>query len=232
MIDWLTVKFENDNPQLDVFETLWGIHTTRGTRSTYWRFTGEWFTYCEDRDQDAIDIIKDARRLGGKITRVDFAFDYVYEFNYIAYYRKMRQALGKDRVRLNLSRGKTVYVNKRTSARFLRVYDKRAETLNRTDVLVDWPWVRVELEVKRTAVEPYLVQYMTNPDIIRTDVLNRFVLGELDVQTEYDSATVVISRRVAQGDPMEFIRRFRKAILRGYETDKKAFHTITGIPPF
>lgn len=117
-----------------------GVHLSLGGRCL--RSLGE-------QGVAAVEMLAWALQEGGKITRVDLAIDvFDVEIDVIALAQadRVKEAPGTARKWSTVGGndgGTTAYIGSRKSERFLRVYDKAAETGQR-----DRPWTRFELEYK------------------------------------------------------------------------------------
>lgn len=229
-IDWLTVKFDRTNDNGIMFCENWRPSTEKiSPKFRFAIFSGEYWTNTPDNRQDAIDIIKDAIVMRGKITRVDFAIDIEEQLNYRWLYDEMQRANPRKHVHTWISRtGTTVYVGTRTSQRFLRIYDKQGETKHKFDVDVGFPWCRIELEVKRYAVERYIDAWLVNPNDVAYDIITRYGLGNI-VQIDYTAAnTIDVPRLEVKSDAVRFVMRYRKIIGKAFEESPRAFFECIG----
>jgi len=131
-------------------------HTDNRAQKRLWTLTGEDLEALERLDFTQADLIANVTRiLGVNITRLDFAADVRgvgakpadverawFERRVVTQARKMRPVEEYDRK--GRPQGRTVYIGSRTSENYLRVYDKGAESEQKTD------WCRLELETKAT----------------------------------------------------------------------------------
>lgn len=109
----------------------------------------------------AIGALNVVSGLGGKITRLDIAFDdtdggldidHMYKMllngDVQTRFRKVARIIG-DRIGENQRVGDTVNVGSRTSEAFIRIYDKRLQMISKDEKWDEFDhWVRVELELK------------------------------------------------------------------------------------
>lgn len=129
-------------------------HTDRISQKRLWTLTGSDLEKLTELHFDQADLVKEVSRiLGVTVTRLDFAADIK---GAGAKPQDIEDAWMRGEVKTQARRmrpveefnkrgepqGKTVYIGSRTSAAYLRVYDKGAEQDEYTD------WCRVEVETK------------------------------------------------------------------------------------
>lgn len=228
MIDWLTIKFDNNNEYLSMFRDKWKPELEKsGQVWTFLQFSGQWFQTNLDADADARRIIMDARKYRGKVTRVDFALDIPVALHYRQLYHELKSAMPRCHVHTWESRtGTTVYVGTRTSQRFLRIYDKRGETIHKTGLDCGFDWCRVELEVKRYAVDHYLDKWLVNPNDVVSDIITRYGLAYKfpDIKTTGD--LIIVPQLDVESDAMRFVKRYHKILHTAYTEDSTMFMDI------
>ena len=110
----------------------------------------------------------------GKITRLDLAVDDLGENyfsmdtlvqilesgSYVSKFRKWQNLVDRNLGSDNTKTGHTIYLGKRQSALFLRIYDKALE--QKTDSI---PWVRWELELKEDRAEKAVKQLIAKDNL-------------------------------------------------------------------
>ena len=96
--------------------------------------------------ESVLERLEYALNKGGQVTRVDLAVDVSAPWRIRKYYDDALAGGCKTKARkfsiIESTEGTTMYVGSRTSGKYLRIYDKAAQT-NSTR-----PWTRVELECK------------------------------------------------------------------------------------
>lgn len=116
---------------------------------------------------DWVKIIKDVVKLGGHLTRIDIAADFVnYVFSADSIYKNLlakkyffqnraKRKIKLDRIKAISGNGivQTIYVGSRPSDAFLRIYDKRNEQIKRKGPFLALAencnsWTRFEAEIK------------------------------------------------------------------------------------
>lgn len=130
-------------------------HTDRASQKRLWTLTGSDLEKLTELHFDQADLVKEVSRiLGVTVTRLDFAADIK---GAGAKPQDIEDAWMRGEVKTQARRmrpveefnkrgepqGKTVYIGSRTSAAYLRVYDKGAENGAEKD------WCRVEIETKQ-----------------------------------------------------------------------------------
>lgn len=92
------------------------------------------------------DRLEYALESGGKVTRIDLAVDVAQAWDIPELYEIARSGGAKTRTKkfalITSTEGTTLYAGSRTSEKFLRIYDKGAQTKSAR------PWTRIELECK------------------------------------------------------------------------------------
>lgn len=185
------------------------------------------FGHKDIKDNDhARAILADIERLGGKVTRLDFAIDYRGTLDYDALYdihdtgRKPYPSLLKSVC------GKTVYLGKRSSARMFRVYDKRAEIQAKSGVDIEFDITRLEMEIKRRMIARYRALFMSGKhDVILSDMQR---LTALQGFCQQHKASSPIEARDKDGSVWAFIQRYKRIIGEAFSLDKGEFLRIIG----
>lgn len=188
------------------------------------------FVYVSFGHKDLVDndtareYLRIVRRLGGKITRLDFCIDYLGVLDYDAFYYLHDNGQRPTPTILKSPGGTTVYVGKRSSARMLRVYDKTAEILAKEDVDIGFDITRIELEVKRGMIPRYRCLFLTG----RTDAILADVQYRYGLQVFCRSAMPIkpTHNRDKEVSLWNFIHRYRRIIKDAYIIDKSEFLRI------
>lgn len=231
MIDWLTLTWPVENHACLQFLSRFEPSVVKfGNTLTIAQYSGEYWHKQGDPDAHAIDMLG---RTVGRVSRADFAFDFEQEVDYFRifdglkarYYADGKPMSGKPQVTIWHSNGSTVYVGKRSSSRFLRIYDKRQEMIARHNVDVGYEWCRVELEVKRDAVSDYVnclkMGGPTARSAIAMDIEARYILSEfgIDLPTDGSENLEMIrqTNRHKQSDALRFVRRYHAIIRRAFD---------------
>src|SRR5574338_1232706 len=96
--------------------------------------------------ENVTDRLKYALESGGKVTRIDLAVDVAQAWDIQELYEVAKTGGAKTRTKkfalITSTEGTTCYVGSRTSEKFLRIYDKGAQTKSGR------AWTRIELECK------------------------------------------------------------------------------------
>ena len=96
--------------------------------------------------ESVLDRLAYALEAGGNVTRIDVAVDVAQAWDIPALYELARDGGAKCRSKkfslITSTEGTTFYAGSRTSEKFLRIYDKAAQTSSSR------PWTRIELECK------------------------------------------------------------------------------------
>lgn len=232
-IGYIKAKFTIDpeRPGLQRQVDAWSDLFASTKRTNYCIYVALGHGDIRDNDHGRA-IVNQIHNLGGKVTRVDFSVDLPQPFDFDHYYRCMccryRHPTMTEKTALpqqyTSPQGDTVYVGKRSSARFFRVYDKRAEVKAKNKVDIDFALTRYELECKRNAVTLYLPLFMSGRlDMIVQDIAARYHVPEiataqnrvLPMETSQDKNSV-----------WSFIHRYRRIIKEAYTTDRTAFLDI------
>lgn len=201
------------------------------------------FTYVELGHTDITsnaqgrDWIRSIDALKGKITRLDFTIDIMQCFDFQAYYQAKyeqytawtdKERIGKPLPQIISSpKGHTVQIGKRSSARVLRLYDKKAEILAKTGVDIEMPLSRFELEVKRECITTYKLLFMAGETrAILSDIAKRYDLGFL-----CQDCKKVKPHKIAMAceGPLAFVQRFRRVIRNAFLLDSPQFYDILGL---
>lgn len=224
-IDWITVKFDATNDNALMFCENWKPSIEKRTpKFLFAIFSGEWFTLCDDIDKDARDIIINARKTRGKITRIDFALDYELKVNYKRLYTELGLANPRHHVHEWTSKhGTTVYVGTRTSQRFLRCYNKRGEILQKQDIDVGFDWIRIELEVKKDAVLHYVDKWLVNPGDVKADIITRYGIGQILGIDPGGDGLIAVPRYEKEPSCIRFVKRYNRVIREALESNIQAF---------
>lgn len=180
------------------------------------------FGHSAIRDNDhARELLTRAAGLRAKVTRLDFCIDYCAPFAFREYYELSKSTKRNAPTILESPTGKTVYRGKRSSARMLRIYDKRGEILAKGGQDIGFELTRLELEVKRGMVERYRTLFMSGA--LHT------ILG--DIQALYDLKGFCDTHQSSRpfdvpdkdSNPMAFVRRYKRIIRLAYQQDKREF---------
>lgn len=180
-------------------------------------------------------VLSEIARLRGKVTRLDFCLDIQHAFDIPAYYWGLKSVYENKQItkRLGLPsllaspRGVTCYVGRRSSARMLRVYDKRAETLYRKKVDIGFDLTRFEIEIKNKQVSRYRALFMSgHTQSIVDDIAARYMLPWLSASPNKIKPFHIPQKRDAA---MSFVFRFKSILTRAYKGDTKQFLEILGV---
>ncbi len=175
----------------------------------------------------ARSLLRRIEQYGGKVTRLDFHIDYLGALNFDAFYaihdndRKPTPQIVKS------PNGATVYIGRRSSARMLRVYDKRCEILAKKHIDIGFELTRIEIEIKRNMIKRYLTLFMDGNTLqILQDIQSLYGLhGFCDLHTP--------SKPLDVGDKFNdcftFVQRFKRIIREAYLTDKVQFFDVIGV---
>lgn len=186
------------------------------------------FGHTTIRDNDhALALLSQIKQLGGKVTRLDLCVDVMGLFPYEIMYELWDTGKPPWPSLIKSPHGKTLYIGKRSSARFLRIYNKRAEILYRKRLDVGFDFYRVELEIKRNAVPLYLALFKAgNESAILADIAKRYqlepILGagqKLKPQDVPDKETSCFA----------FIHRYKRIIREAFNTDAAQVFEILGV---
>lgn len=162
----------------------------------------------------------------GKVTRLDFCVDYLGKLDFKTFYDLHDNEQKPIPCMFTSPTGNTVYVGKRSSARMIRVYDKRGEILAKKKVDIGFDITRFELEIKRTMIERYRLLFLTGKTkTILSDMQNLYGLHGFcdthDISKPFDIPE-------KNDNAFEFIHRYKRVIKEAYVTDKEQFLDIIG----
>lgn len=175
----------------------------------------------------AREHIRTIKMLKGKITRVDFCIDYLGKLAFDAFYKLHDNDEKPIPSIVKTPSGITVYVGKRSSARMLRVYDKRGEILTKTKVDIGFDMTRIELEVKRNMVTRYVALFMSGKtDMILSDIQRLYGLRGF-CQTH--KAVRPTENREKEDTLWNFVTRYKRIIQRAYLANIDEFLDIIGV---
>lgn len=178
-------------------------------------------------NKTAREYIGTIESVGGKITRLDFNIDYLGKLDFDAFYGLHDNDQNPTPSIVKSPTGATVYVGKRSSARLLRVYDKRGEILARKKCDIGFDITRIELEVKRGMVARYKALFLAGKtDIILSDIQTLYGLRGF---CEQYPASKPVDTRDKSDSLYDFIHRYRRTIRRAYEKDLCHFLDIIGV---
>lgn len=180
------------------------------------------------RDNDhALDILDTIARFGGKITRIDLCVDVMGLFPYDATYDLWDTGKPPWPSLIKSPHGKTLYIGKRSSARFLRIYNKRAEILYRKKLDVGFDFYRVEIEVKRNAIPLYLALFRAgNERALVGDIAKRYKLETILGKGHKLKPTDIPDKEISC---FAFIHRYKRILKEAYTTDRAQFLEIIGV---
>lgn len=186
-------------------------------------------------NEHARSLLKEIAELSGKVTRLDFSVDLCEKMDIPAFYKKTlamwsdaetRGLLGMPSL-ITSPTGDTCYIGKRSSARMLRVYDKRAEILKRNKTDIGFDLTRYEIEIKRNAVRKYMSLFLAgNTKAILDDMCARYRLERLSDSPERIKCS---SGKRAESSCWAFIERYKRIIREAYVSDTKQFVEIIGV---
>lgn len=215
-----------DKPLAEHGAYLWidGLKRPRCTSNFIYLSLG----HSDIRDNDAArGLLENIEMLGGKVTRLDFCIDYLGKLDFTAFYELNDNQEKPNPSMVITPTGATVYIGARSSARMLRVYDKRGEILAKKKCDVGFDITRVELEVKRNMVARYLSLFMSgNLQAILSDMQS---VGGLRgfCQEMKPSRPVEITDK--SGDMWSFIRRYKRLLRTAYLDDRCQFFDTIGV---
>lgn len=171
--------------------------------------------------------IQDIARLDGKITRVDFCIDYLGKMAFDAFYKLHDNDEKPIPSIVKTPSGITVYVGKRSSARMLRVYDKRGEILAKTKTDIGFEMTRIELEAKRNMVSRYIALFMSGKtDVILSDIQRLYGLHGF---CRSHKATKPTENREKETSLWNFVTRYKRVIRCAYLADIDEFLDTIGV---
>jgi len=204
----------------------WAQSITRPRVTTHFVYVSLGHQLLPDNDT-ARDHIRTIKMLKGKITRVDFCIDYLGKLAFDAFYKLHNNDQKPMPSIVKSPTGITVYVGKRSSARMLRVYDKRGEILAKSKIDIGFAMTRIELEIKRNMVHRYVALFMSGrTDIILSDIQHLYGLRGFCQSHE---ATRPTEQREKEDSLWNFVTRYKRIIQRAYLTDIDAFLDIIGV---
>lgn len=175
------------------------------------------------------EYIKAIHNLGGKITRLDFFVDVLEKFDIAGYKTRMDEVYQNAPITARIGlptlmtslQGITCYIGKRSSARMLRVYDKRAEVLVKEKTDIEFDLTRFELEVKRELIPRYTTLFMSGQtQSILADIAERYRLPflvdcpERLTFSEYDQK---------ERTPFAFVIRYKTILRQAYRLNTTYF---------
>lgn len=165
--------------------------------------------------------------LDGKITRIDFCIDYLGKLAFDAFYELHDNDVKPIPTIVKTPSGITVYVGKRSSARMLRVYDKRGEIIAKKRIDIGFDMTRIELEVKRNMVTRYVALFMSGKtDMILSDIQRLYGLRGF---CRSHKAVKPTENREKEDTLWNFVTRYRRLLHRAYITDIDEFLDIIGV---
>lgn len=165
--------------------------------------------------------------LGGKITRLDFNVDYLGVLDFDAFYELHDNGQRPTPSIVKSPSGVTVYVGKRSSARLLRVYDKRGEILARKKCDIGFDLTRIELEVKRDMIPRYKTLFLNGRlDSILSDMQKLYGLRGF---CETHIAAKPTDTRDKGESLYGFVYRYRRIIRQAYVNDFEQFLSAIGV---
>lgn len=172
----------------------------------------------------AREYIKIVHRLGGHITRIDFCIDYLGLLDFDAFYELHDDGIPPHPSILKSATGKTVYLGKRSSARMLRVYDKRGEILSKERVDIGFDMTRIELEIKRNMIKRYVELFMAGKTVVILSDIQR--LYGLHGFCEAHEPSRPTHNRDKGDNWWPLLYRYRRLIRRAYLDDIDEFLNI------
>lgn len=204
----------------------WAQTVTRPRVTTHFVYVSLGHQALPDSDT-ARRYIRQIAFLKGKITRIDFCIDYLGRLAFDAFYDLHDDDEKPVPSIVKSPTGTTVYVGKRSSARMLRVYDKRGEILAKKNVDIGFEVTRIELEVKRNMVERYVVLFMSGrTDNILSDIKGRYGLHGFCQSHE---PARPVENREKETSLWGFVTRYKRAIQCAYLADIDEFLDIIGV---
>jgi len=172
----------------------------------------------------AKELIIKIESLRGHITRLDFCADYLGTFAFDAYYELMDTGSKPIPSMLKNPSGKTVYIGKRSSPRMLRIYNKRAEILQRSKVDIGFELTRIELEVKRNMIQRYKELFLSDRlEVILNDIQH---LYNLRIWCSTHELSKPIDIQEKSDNVFAFIERYKNIIGTAYSIDRPLFLDI------
>lgn len=164
---------------------------------------------------------------GGKVTRLDFHIDYLGALDFDAFYALHDNGKRPTPQIVKSPTGATVYIGKRSSARMLRIYDKRGELFAKKHIDIGFALTRIELEVKRNMLRRYQALFMERNTLqILQDIQSLYGLHGFCESNAASKPFDVVGKT---NDCFAFIRRFSRIIREAYITDKAQFLDAIGV---
>jgi hypothetical protein len=175
----------------------------------------------------ARSLLCEIAKYDGKVTRLDFNIDYLGLIDLDAFYALRDNGRKPTPAILKSPFGATVYVGQRSSARMLRVYDKRAELMAKKHIDIGFDMTRIELEIKRNMVKRYLALFMSKNTLqILQDIQSLYGLRGF---CESHPASKPFDVGDKSTDCFVFVQRFRRIIAEAYLTDRAQFFETIGV---
>lgn len=172
-------------------------------------------------------IITTIKEIGGKLTRLDFNIDYLGTLDFDAFYSLHDNDIAPVPQEVKTPGSKTVYVGKRSSARMLRVYDKRGEIKAKKGIDIGFELTRIEIEIKRTMIARYLRMFMSGNTLgILNDIQELYGLRGFCSRHERSKPCDVTNKKTSV---FGFIYRFRRIIRQALLLDVCEFLDIIGV---
>jgi len=204
---------------------VWASYITRPRVTDHFIYIMLGHTAIRDNEH-ARWLIEQIEARRGYITRLDFAVDYLAPFAFDDYYELQDDDKRPFPSIIKTPQGTTVYVGKRSSSLMLRVYDKRAEILHRTNADIGFALTRIELEVKHKMVKRYRNLFMSGQtDIILSTIQHKYKLRLFTLNAQVARPTDIQEK---VGDVFAFVQRYRRIIGEAYHTNKQQFLEIIG----
>jgi len=204
----------------------WAVSVARPRITSYFVYVTLGHKALPDK-ATAREYIQTIKLLDGKITRIDFYIDYLGRLAFDAFYELHDNEVKPLPSIVKSPTGITVYVGKRSSARMLRVYDKRGEILAKENVDIGFDVTRIELEIKRNMIYRYVALFMSDrTDAILSDIQQLYGLRGF---CESHKATKPLKSREKDDDLWNFVVRYKRIIRRAYLTNIDDFLDILGV---
>lgn len=152
------------------------------------------------KQDDPMQQVRRAAELGASVTRIDLAID-IYgaapvQDLYDAFMRKETSTRAQQCNLVTGTKGATTYVGSRSSERYLRAYDKAAQTDTPGD------WTRVEIELKDRAAKAAVKDLMNGGYNIIPATIRRFL--KAPTVAWYEDATTREQAALAPPQPKRF----------------------------
>lgn len=204
----------------------WAQGITRPRTTTHFVYVSLGHQLLPD-NETARKYIHTIKVLDGKITRIDFCIDYLGKLAFDAFYELHDNDEKPIPSIVKTPTGSTVYVGKRSSARMLRVYDKRGEITAKKNIDIGFDMTRIELEVKRNMVNRYVALFMSGKtDVILSDIQRLYGLHGF---CQSHKATKPIENREKETSLWNFVTRYKRLLRRAYLADIDEFLDIIGV---